>query len=101
MHKVGSVFEELELQRGFFRQGKYDEKFQKRINFIQQHTERFLKSFRIEETAYRVIPYMVTNKLFCSRYKDVNFSIVAFSEFKDILLNLGVETSEPGGSANE
>lgn len=34
---------------------------------------------------YKVIPYMVTNKLFLSRYKKVNFPIVAYDELKQIL----------------
>ena len=31
LHKVGSVFEDQMLQKGFFKQGKYDEKLQRRI----------------------------------------------------------------------
>ncbi len=73
-------------QKSFFFQHKDDEKFQRRIDFMKGNTEKILMSFGIvDSTGYTVIPYMTTNKLFESRYKDISFPIITFSELKDLL----------------
>lgn len=85
LHKVGSVFEDQMLQKGFFKQGKYDEKFQRRINYMQNNKEKILESFHVDAGEYKIIPYMVTNKLFTSRYKKLAFPIITFFELQQIL----------------
>ena len=47
-----------------------------------------LLSLGISESKYHIVPYMVTNKLFESRYKDVSFPIITFNELKDVLENI-------------
>lgn len=85
LHKVGSVFEDQMLQKSFFFQHKYDEKFQRRIDYIMKNISKVLASFGITEDGYKVVSYMVTNKLFASRYKKIKFPIITYSEMKSIL----------------
>lgn len=86
LQKVGSIYEDQMQQKNFFYQGKYDEKFQKRINYMQQNSSKVLASFGVDIAEYKVVPYMVTNKLFASRYKKIAFPIVTFCELQNILL---------------
>ena len=72
-------------QKSFFFQHKDDEKFQRRIDYVKENTGKVLASFRVADDNYSVIPYMVTNKLFESRYKEISFPIVTFSELSDML----------------
>lgn len=85
LQKVGSIYEDQMQQRSFFYQHKDDERFQKRINFMKNHTTKVLNSFGIEGSDYAVVPYMVTNKLFMSRYKQIEFPIITFSELQELL----------------
>lgn len=86
-HKVGSVFEDLMLQKSVFIQHKYDEKFQRRIDYIEKHMDRIIKVFGLQGTNYCIVPYMVTNKIFYSRYKPLSFGIISFSELQSLLDN--------------
>jgi len=88
LHKVASIYEFQMQQRGFFFQNKYDEKFQRRINYAEENISKMLLSLGISESKYHVVPYMVTNKLFESRYKNVSFPIITFNELKDVLENI-------------
>lgn len=81
-HKVGSIFEDLKLQESVFYQNKYDEKFQRRIAYIKNNLDKITKVFKLQNSTYRIIPYMVTNKLFYSRYKALSFDIITFSELQ-------------------
>jgi hypothetical protein len=85
LQKVGSIYEDQMQQKSFFFQHKDDEKFQRRIDYVRENTSKVLTSFGIMDDNYSVIPYMVTNKLFTSRYKDIQFQIITFSELKTII----------------
>lgn len=87
LQKVGSIYEDQMQQKSFFFQHKDDEKFQRRIDYLVQNTQKVLASFGFTEDAeaYEVVPYMVTNKLFVSRYKEIAFPIITFSEFQALL----------------
>lgn len=87
LQKVGSIYEDQMQQKSFFFQHKDDERFQRRINYMQNNTSKVLNSFDIQEAKFTVIPYMVSNKLFSSRYKTIAFPIITFSELKQILAN--------------
>ena len=84
LQKVGSIYEDQMQQKSFFFQHKDDEKFQRRIDYVEKNTSKVLASFGVADDNYTVIPYMVTNKLFESRYKDISFPIITFSEFNDL-----------------
>lgn len=87
LQKVGSIYEDQMQQKSFFYQHKDDEKFQRRIDYMLSNTGKVLGSFGVEKSEFRVVPYMVTNKLFASRYKKISFPIITFSELKQILAN--------------
>lgn len=85
LQKVGSIYEDQMQQKSFFFQHKDDEKFQRRINYMMSNYKKVLKDFRLEIEEYTVIPYMVTNKLFASRYKNIDYPIVSYDEFSKSL----------------
>ena len=85
-HKVGSVFEDLMLQKSVFVQHRYDEKFQRRIDYIKNTLPKIIRVFNLQGTDYNIIPYMVTNKMFYSRYKPLSFEIISFSELQSMLM---------------
>lgn len=87
LHKVASIHDDLMLQRDFFFDHKYDEKFQRRIDYITNHLEKIRQVFKLQHNSYAIIPYMVTNKLFYSRYKQLSFEILTYSELESILNN--------------
>ncbi|MBT2639847.1 hypothetical protein [Bacillus sp. ISL-39] len=86
LQKVGSVFEDAMQQRSFFEKHKFDEKFQRRITYLEENYKKLLKSLMLEiNDKYEIRSYMVTNKVFTSRKKKVKFPIVSFSEIKEKL----------------
>lgn len=86
LRKVGSIFEDRMQQHSFFYGDREDEKFQKRIDYFKKNYKRFLKSQNITTIKnYEIRPYMVTNKLFDSRFKKLDFPIVMFYEFENII----------------
>ena len=91
IQKVGSIHEDQMQQKDFFIQKKYDEKFQRRIDYIKENTGKVLASLGITDNDYKIIPYMVTNKLFESRYKEISFPIVAFDEMKDVIRDYNLD----------
>jgi hypothetical protein len=80
LQKVGSIYEDQMQQKSFFYQHKDDEKFQRRIDYIRNNLSKVASVLEIEVVDYAVIPYMVTNKLFTSRYKELNFPIISYHE---------------------
>ncbi|MBK5261908.1 MAG: SEC-C domain-containing protein [Peptostreptococcaceae bacterium] len=84
LSKVGSIHEVLMEQKNFF--SKYDRKFQRRIDYIKEHGVRFLKSQGIKNVSdLNIESIMITNKVFFSRYKKIEFEIMTFHEFKQRL----------------
>lgn len=86
IHKVGSIAEHVFQQKGFFLQNKYDEKFQRRIDYFKaEYPAIFTRiSIPFDET-YVFEAYMVTNKVFSSWIKEIKFPIVSFAEFEEII----------------
>ena len=68
---VGSVYEQSMQQKGFFEQNKYDEKFQKRIDYFSSNFRGFFINleYELSDNEYKIIPLMVVNKVFDSYYK--------------------------------
>ena len=87
LKKVGSVYEDLSQQKSFFFQHKDDEKFQRRIDYVKSNLPKILSSLKLDQENYSIVPYMVTNKLFSSRYKKIQFPIITYGELKNILSN--------------
>ena len=80
LQKVGSIYEDQMQQKSFFYQHKDDEKFQRRIDYIRNNLSKVTSVLELEAVDYAVIPYMVTNKLFTSRYKKLDFPSISYHE---------------------
>lgn len=85
LEKVGSIYEDQMQQKSFFFQNKYDEKFQRRIDYMLSNYKKVLGDLGVAVEEYTVIPYMVTNKLFVSRYKSIDYLIVSYDEFSRLI----------------
>lgn len=86
LNRVGNFFEMYTQQRNFFLEHKYDEKFQRRIDFMNKNYKRILKSFGfIDSTGYQVVPYMIFNKVIVSRYKKLKFPLISIMELEEVL----------------
>lgn len=81
---TGSLFETFEQQRNFFKEGKYIEKFQRRIDFINSNYKKVLESYGVyDANNYEVLCYMVFNKVMVSRYRDINIPLISIMELED------------------
>jgi len=85
LQKVGSIFEDQMLQDRFFFKKRLDEKFQRRIDYAVNNTGRIIMALGVEDKTYSIIPYMVTNKPFTSRYKVLKFPIITYHELVRLL----------------
>ncbi|WP_040285754.1 YecA family protein [Sporosarcina koreensis] len=85
LQKVGSIYEDQMQQKSFFFQHKDDEKFQRRIDYMRGNLSKVISEIGLEESDYKVIPYMVTNKLFTSRYKKLEYPIITYSELIQVI----------------
>lgn len=87
LQPVGSIFEHSMQQKGFFKQNKYDEKFQKRIEYLKNNYRAFFSNigYDLGNGEYTIAPYMVVNKVFDSYYKKINFPIVTFDELRELV----------------
>ena len=81
---VANFYEMFEQQKNFFKKGKYIEKFQRRIDYMNQNYKRILKSFGfIDVTNYEVLSYMVFNKVIISRYRKIDFPLISITELEN------------------
>ena len=89
LQPIGSVFEHSKQQENFFKKHKYDEKFQKRIDYLSHHYRTLFENlgFDLGNDSFMIESYMVTNKVFASFYKLINFPIVTYDELLKILKN--------------
>lgn len=69
-------------QKRFFTKEKFDEKFQKRIDYFSKVAMSFFANHGYDTEGFTINPYMVVNKVFSSYYKHVQFPIVTFDELK-------------------
>ncbi|MFA6627751.1 MAG: hypothetical protein WCT17_04405 [Bacilli bacterium] len=84
--KVGSLKEYYNHQDSFFNKNKKDEKFARRIDYLKNNIERILKLFDIyDPSEYKISNYMVTNKVFESDLKKINFQIITYHELSSLL----------------
>ncbi|MDY8092783.1 hypothetical protein UY456_07240 [Paenibacillus polymyxa] len=88
LQNVGSIYEDQMQQKSFFFQHRDDEKFQRRIDYIRNELGKVTSVLKLGCVDYVVIPYMVTNKLFTSRYKKLEFPIISYHELMKKLENM-------------
>ena len=83
LNLVGSLREYYNHQYSFFISNKKDEKFARRISYLEDHLPCILKAFGIcNAEKYTIKNYMVTNKVFYADIKPVSFEIISFHELK-------------------
>lgn len=90
LQPIGSIFEHSNEQKRFFEKEKFDEKFQKRINYFAKIYRLFFANigYDLGDCVYQIRPYMVVNKVFESYYKKVLFPIVTYGELKSEISSL-------------
>lgn len=84
---TGSIRENYNFQDTFFNKDKKDERFQRRIDYLSSNYHIVLnKLFSISDYSdYRIVNYMVTNKLLYCDVKKIKFNIITYSELEDII----------------
>lgn len=86
LNKVGSLREYFNHQDSFFVSNKKDEKFLRRITYLDSHLVSILNALGINDSdRFQVKNYMVTNKVFYADIKKVDFDIITFYELKKLL----------------
>jgi len=86
LSKVGSIHEMYMQQANFFLNHRYDEKFQRRIDYMEEHYKEILEGLKLDYSKeYNIKAYMVTNKILFSRYKKISYPIISFYELKNLL----------------
>lgn len=84
LSKVGSFYEMFDQQRNFFKENKYIEKFQRRIDYMNDNYKRILKSYGFYDVSgYKIVPYMVFNKVMISRYRKIDFQLISIMELEE------------------
>ena len=86
IEKVATFYDMYRQQNRFFNEHKEDEKFQRRIDYLCENADEVIQELGCEEyIGYKVIPYMCMNKVMVSRYKEIGFPIVSYSELVEII----------------
>jgi hypothetical protein len=86
LHKVASISEAANQQKGFFNQHKYHDKFQRRIDYLENHIMDLCEILKIHYfDDYIIKSYMVTNKVFDAVNTELNFDIITYHELKALL----------------
>lgn len=80
IEKVETFYEMYRQQNRFFKEHKCDEKFQRRIDFLNENYKEVIKDLKLPSADYIIKPYMCVNKVFVSRYKDIAFPILSYQE---------------------
>lgn len=80
IEKVETFYEMYRQQNRFFKEDKCDEKFQRRIDFLNENYAEVMKDLKLPAAEYDIKPYMCVNKVFVSRYKDIAFPILSYRE---------------------
>lgn len=88
IEKVGTFFDMYMQQHNFFDVHKKDELFQRRIDYMKEHYPDIIKFYELPDGKYRVLPYMVMNKVLFSRYKEIKFPIISIGELKEEIRKL-------------
>ena len=87
LEKVETFYEMYRQQNRFFNEEKSDEKFQSRIDYLRANYKEVIKDLKLPQTEYCIKPIMCINKVFLSRYKDVDFPILSYQELVELINN--------------
>ena len=78
--KVGSFNEMYDQQNNFFKNKRYVEKFELRIDFMKKNYKTLLANKCDRNYEYTVVSKMCINKVFSSQFKQIGIDIVSFDE---------------------
>ena len=87
IEKVETFYEMYRQQKRFFKEDKYDEKFQRRIDFLNKNYKEVIRDLKLPTAEYKIKPYMCVNKVFASRYKEIAFPILCYQEMVEEIVN--------------
>lgn len=88
IEKVATYYDMFRQQNRFFNEDKEDEKFQRRIDYLKENISQVLTDIGCPSNdRYKIFPFMCMSKVLKSRYKEIKFPIVAYSELVGIILN--------------
>lgn len=68
----------------------HDEKFQRRINYLKNNYKDILPKINLNidiDKEYKIKPFMIFNRHFKPLFKNLNFEVLSFNEFKELLEN--------------
>lgn len=86
-----TLFDIYKQQKRFFLEHKEDEKFQRRIDYMQKNLSLVLEQLGCQDSdRYKLLPYMCMNKVMISRVKKINFPIVSFQELTSIIRDVKI-----------
>lgn len=85
LEKVETFYEMFRQQKRFFEEDKSDEKFQRRIDFLNGNYMDVVSDLSLPSGEYSIRPYMCVNKVFASRYKEVAFPILSYRELVSLI----------------
>lgn len=80
IEKIGTFFDMYSQQNNFFNVHKYDEKFQRRIDYMKTHFKEIVEYYGLPVCEYEIRSYMVMNKVLFPRYKKIEFPIISIGE---------------------
>lgn len=80
MRKLKHFMKCIGNKNRFFKENKYDEKFQRRIDFLNANYAEVIRDLKLPIEKYNIKPYMCVNKVFVSRYKKITFPILSYQE---------------------
>lgn len=88
IEKVATYYDMFRQQNRFFNESKEDEKFQRRIDYLKENINQVLTDIGCSSNdRYKIFPFMCMSKVLKSRYKEIEFPIVAYSELVEIISN--------------
>ena len=88
IEKVATYYDMFRQQNRFFNENKEDEKFQRRIDYLRENIDQVLIDIGYSSNdRYKIYPFMCMGKVLKSRYKEIEFPIVTYSELVEIILN--------------
>lgn len=88
IEKVETFYEMYRQQKRFFKEDKCDEKFQRRIDFLNENCAAVIEDLKLPSAEYIIKPYMCVNKVFVSRYKKIAFPILCYQEMVEKINNV-------------
>lgn len=87
--KVDSTFDYMQLQQRWFGKEGVLEKFERRIRYLREHTDRVAADLSFPHGgSIKIRALLVSNKIFINMLNESNFDVVSLSELNNLLSNV-------------